>query len=63
MFRGKTHAALDLLTSKGRGGVLHIDHVVKYDGSDDLTVKDILKSKHPEGQPVTTDFVIQGTPP
>ena len=28
MFRGKTHVALDLLSNNGKGGVLHIDHVL-----------------------------------
>ena len=60
MFKGKVHAALDLLSNKGRGGVLHLDHLVKSDLSDDLSVK---KTKHPVGQPASADCILQGTPP
>ncbi len=63
MFKGKIHAALDLLSNNGRGGVLHIDDQVKTDGSDDLTVKDILKAKHPVSQSVSTECTLHGTPP
>lgn len=47
MFKGKVHAALDLLSNNGRGGILHLDHIVKSARSDDLSVKDILRNKHP----------------
>ena len=53
MFQGKTHAALHLLTDKGKGGVLHIHD----------TVKDVLKSKHPPGQVATPESIYQGQPP
>ena len=62
MFRGKTQAAFDLLATKDRGGVLDLDHIMKSEGSNDQTVKDILKSKHPKGQPATPDTIIEGTP-
>lgn len=63
MFKGKTHAALDLLTNKGNSGLLHVSQLVNNDGPDSLSVKDILKNKHPVQQPVSTDSLIQGTPP
>lgn len=63
MFKGKTHASLDLLTNNGSGGVFHLDQLVKTDGSDDLSVKETLKAKHPVGQPVSTDSILQGNPP
>lgn len=42
MFKGKTHAALDLLANNGRGDVLHLDQLVKTDGADESTVKEAL---------------------
>ena len=58
MFKGKTHAALQLLSNKGKGDILHLDSMV-----DSKSVKDILKSKHPLGQPAHPDSIICGTPP
>ncbi len=62
MFQGKTHAALQLLTDKGKGGVLRLYDSVNNGGPEPLTVKDVLKSKHPPSQAATPDVVHQGTP-
>ena len=62
MFSGKTHAALQLLSKNGRGGILHLDESVDNNGSLQ-SVKDILKSKHPSSQPSTPDSKISGVPP
>ncbi len=43
MFKGKTHAALDLLYSNGKGGTLHINYVLDAG----LIMKDVLRAKHP----------------
>ena len=47
MFQGKTQAALQLLTDKRKGQVLHLHDTVKNGNSTLTTVKDVLKSKHP----------------
>ena len=61
MFKGKVHAALDLLTNKGCGSVLCLDHQV--DTSDVVkSVRESLRGKHPTSQPVTPDSIIQGVP-
>ena len=59
MFQGKIQAALQLLSNKGKGSVLHLNDV--YD--DSTTVKDILKKKHPEGVIATSDSTIRSIPP
>lgn len=63
MFQGKTHAALQMLTDKGKGGILHLDSPVSTTDSKPCTVKDILRSKHPPGQPADPDIVIPDVPP
>ena len=63
MFNGKTHAALDLLSNNGKGGVLHIDHVLESGADAGLSVKDVLKAKHPVGQSASPADVPPGTPP
>ena len=60
MFKGKTHAALDLLASSGRGGVLHLDEPAN---SDSTTIRETLVSKHPPGQPALPDSTLHGPPP
>ena len=60
MFQGKTNAAMQLLSQQGKGGVLSVEDMVD---SGDNTMKpdlDILKSKHPPTQPVSTDALIVG---
>ena len=65
MFNGKTHAALELLTNNGKGGVLHIDHVLESGADAGLSDKEVLKAKHPVGQNASTAniHVPSGTPP
>ena len=55
LFQGKTHATLQLLTDKGKGGVLHFHDTINNGDSEQITVKDVLKSKHPPGQAATPD--------
>ena len=63
MFSGKTRAALDLLSTNGKSGVLHIDHVLETGADAGLSVKDVLKAKHPVSQSVSPADVLPGTPP
>ena len=65
MFKGKVKAALDLLTRKGKGGVLHIRDRINKEDPSSPTVLDILKSKHPPLQPANIEALIQdpSTPP
>ena len=62
MFQGKTQAALQLLSNKGKGGVLHLSDVVE-NSSISTTVKDVLKSKHPDAVAATSNSIINGSPP
>ena len=48
MFEGKTHAALQLLADKGKGGVLHLNSLVSTMELEPHTVMDILTNKHPQ---------------
>ena len=57
IFQGKTSAALQLLSQRGNGGVLHVDDPVDHSDSESQTVLDVLKSKHPQAQPASTDAV------
>jgi len=63
MFQGKTQSALQLLTDKAKGSILHLDSSVTSKDSEDCTVKDVLKSKHPPELPADPDVVITGEPP
>ncbi len=58
MFQGKTNAALQLLSNKGKGNLLQLNDVVG-----DSTVKEILQSKHPSGMSAMPESTINGTPP
>ena len=51
MFRGKTHAALNLLANCGKGGVLHLDQPANTDDPDSVSVREVLVSKHPTANP------------
>lgn len=53
MFKGKTGAALELLSQRGKGVVLHANDPVSSSGSELHKVLDILKMKHPNTQPAT----------
>ena len=63
MFQGKTQAALQLLLDKGRGRVLHLNDITTSKDSTPSTVRDVLRSKHPPGQPASPDVIIGGEPP
>ncbi len=63
MLNGKTHASLDLLSNNGKGGLLRLDHVLESSADAGLSVKYILKSKHPEGQSTSPADILPGIPP
>ena len=50
MFAGKTKAAKDLLSTTQRSGALHLDDLADPTNLESPSVRDDLKSKHPEGQ-------------
>ena len=52
MFQGKVKQALDLLSKKVRGRLLHLDDSVQLPASEEKSVRQILKEKHPVGQDV-----------
>ena len=59
VFQGKIHEAIQLLSEKGRGSVLHLnDHVIPSDPSSP-TVLSVLKSKHPQSQHSTATSLIE----
>ena len=62
MFKGKTHAALDLLSNSGKGGLLHLDAKSSEDDPS-TTVRDILVNKHPPGKPAVAASCLQSTFP
>ena len=62
MFQGKTQALLGLLSNKSKGGLLHLNDVIG-NSSTPTTVKDVLKSKHPEAAVATSDTIISRSPP
>ena len=49
MFKGKTKSALQLLSNHGKGGVLHLEDMVPSSSSEQTSVLEALKSKHPPG--------------
>ena len=56
MIQGKTKSALQLLSDKGKGGVLHIKglvHSTNNANDHPQTVLDILKAKHSQAQPAS----------
>ena len=58
MFAGKTKAALDLLSRAQKEGVLHLNDPSDPNNPDSPTVRDILKSKHPQGQYAHAECII-----
>ena len=52
MLKGNTKAALRLISEGSRGGILHLSDTALSHGDESQSVLDILKSKHPSGQPV-----------
>ena len=62
MFMGKCKAALDLLSNDNNGGVLHLDDPADANNPNSPTVRDILISKHPPGQPAYSSCIIPSEP-
>ena len=60
MSKGNTKAALRLLSTENRGSILQLEDIVPGASSDDTTVLDILKSKHPPGISPTEDSLVEG---
>ena len=58
MFLRKTSAALDLLSQKGKYGVLSASDLVYPDDPTSPSVLEVLRSKHPPAQPVTADALL-----
>ena len=58
MFKGKTRAAIRLLTDNDRGQVLQLNDSISPGSTDSPTVLDILRSKHPPSQPHTMDLLM-----
>ena len=57
MFHGKINAASQLLSDRGKGGVLCVDDVIDLGDNTKKPVLDILKLKHPRAQPASPDAV------
>ena len=62
MFVSKTKAALDLLSQAQKGGVLHLNDPSDQNNPDSPTARDILKSKHPQGQYAHAECIIPSAP-
>ena len=60
MFQGKIKAAIDLLSNKVRGRVLHLDDIISSD--EQKSVRDILRDKHPPSQSVHPESIVPGDP-
>ena len=50
MFNGKTKNALDMLSGRGKGRLLHLSEIV--DTKENKTVRDVLETKHPSAAPL-----------
>ena len=62
MFQGKVHAAMRLLHEQADSGKLHLNDVINTEKGQEK-VRDILSIKHPPGQDVHTDAVIDDMAP
>ena len=58
MFQGKTKAALELLGNQEKGGVLQLDDQVPSGPCGPKSVREILKEKHPSGQPADPESLV-----
>ena len=65
MLQGKVKAALRILSADSRGRVLDLDESLSLCSRDGerLSVRDILKAKHPSGQPIVSDALVTSEPP
>ncbi len=57
MLEGKTKAALQLLTNRSKGGVLHLDSTISSSSGESSTVLEELKSKHSTSHPATAEAI------
>ncbi len=57
MFEGKTKAALQLLTNRSKGGVLHLDSTIPSSSGESTTVLEELKSKHSTSHSATAEAI------
>jgi len=62
MFMGKCKAALDLLSNDNKGGILHLDDPADVSNPQSPTVRDVLISKHPTGQPAHSSCILPSEP-
>ena len=62
MFQGKVKSSLDMLTNKSRGGLLQLNDMVTCPEGE-MSVRDILRDKHPSSKPLTQDCLISEDPP
>ena len=46
-----------------RSGILHLDDLADPTNPDSPSVRDALKSKHPEGQPPHPEYILSSDPP
>ena len=58
MFQGKTKAVLELLGNQEKGGVLQLDDQVPSGPCGPKSVREILKEKHPSGQPADPESLV-----
>ena len=58
MFAGKIKAALNMLSQAQNGGVLHLNDPSDPNSPDSPTVRDMLYSKHPQGQYAHAECII-----
>ena len=58
MFKGKISAALNLLSQRGEGGVLHSSEHSNPDDPTSPSVLEVLRSKHPPAQPAIADALV-----
>ncbi len=63
MFQGKVKAALDLLSDKVNAGTLGLDDLIPKSDGEHQSVREILKAKHPPGEPAIWDSLIDVDPP
>ena len=62
VFSGKIKQAMNMLSEDGKGGILRLDDKIP-SSKGDQTVKEVLKSKHPQSQAADPGVCITGTPP
>ena len=60
MAQGKVKSALRYISSDSSGGVLGLNDIIPQTG--EMTTRDVLKLKHPPGQPANTDSMLDDEP-